>query len=220
MPPSLTLIATHTIPADPNGHAGAYTLRKGQYLRIAGRQTVDFVAFNLHNLNERFDQARTRTNQLKIFLTTGDVLYSKDNNPMLTIVDDTWPHTHDLQKGLCSRKRHEMAFRGETRTDKWGGGNNMLWKTWDDIPQRGCWENLAIALEPHGIGKWDIPSGFNIFQNMRIDGDTGRIYFDHHRPSEDVSILLRADMDLLVAGSHHFAPFPTTVQVLEPSNGG
>jgi uncharacterized protein YcgI (DUF1989 family) len=49
---------------------------------------VDFVAFSLNDLNERFDHARSRTNQLKIFLTEGDVLFSNDNNAMLTIVKD------------------------------------------------------------------------------------------------------------------------------------
>ena len=67
---------------------------------------MDFVAFNLRDLAEQFDQFRTRTNQLKILLAEGNVRFSKDNNAMLTT------STRDLQKGLCSRKRHEMAFRG------------------------------------------------------------------------------------------------------------
>ena len=215
MAASRTPVLEHVVPADKDGMGFALEVRQGQLLRISGKQTVDFVAFRLNDLNERFDQARSRTNQLKIFLTEGDVLFSKDNNAMLTIVEDGWAYTHDLQKGLCSRKRHEMAFRGEARTDKWGGGNNMSWETWEDIPQRGCWENLSQALEPWDISPWDIPSGFNIFQNMRIDGQTGQMWFDHHRPEQDATIEFRADMDLLVAGSHHFAPAPTTVQIFD-----
>ena len=68
----------------------AFELKRGQRIRIAGKSIVDFVAFNLHDLTERFDQARTKTNQVKIFITTGDILYSKRNNPMLTIVEDTF----------------------------------------------------------------------------------------------------------------------------------
>ena len=86
-------------------------------------------------------------------------------------------------------------------------------KTWEELPLRGFWENLPTALEPWDINRWDIPRGFNIFQNMRIDGETGRMYFDHHRPEEDTFILMRAEMDLLVAGSHHFFDAPTSVQV-------
>ena len=94
----------------------AFEIKEGQRLRIAGKTIVDFVAFNLRDLAERFDQARTKTNQVKIFISTGDVLYSKRNNPMLTIVEDTFAEgRHDLQKGMCSRKRFEMVARGESK---------------------------------------------------------------------------------------------------------
>ena len=94
----------------------AFEVKKGQRLRIAGKSIVDFVAFNLHDLTERFDQARTKTNQVKIFISTGDVLFSKRNNPMLTIVADTFTEgRHDLQKGMCSRKRFEMVAQGQAK---------------------------------------------------------------------------------------------------------
>jgi uncharacterized protein YcgI (DUF1989 family) len=70
----------------PKNSGAAFEVKKGQRLRIAGKSIVDFVAFNLLDLAERFDQARTKTNQVKIFISTGDILYSKRNNPMLTIV--------------------------------------------------------------------------------------------------------------------------------------
>jgi uncharacterized protein YcgI (DUF1989 family) len=50
----------------PKNSGAAFELRKGQRLRIAGKSIADFVAFNLHDLNERFDQGRTKTNQVKI----------------------------------------------------------------------------------------------------------------------------------------------------------
>ena len=97
----------------PKNSGAAFEMRGGQRLRIAGKSIVDFVAFNLHDLNERFDQARTKTNQVKIFISTGDALFSKRNNPMLTIVEDTFTEgRHDLQKGMCSRKRFEMVAQG------------------------------------------------------------------------------------------------------------
>ena len=100
----------------PKNSGAAFEVRRGQRLRVAGKSIVDFVAFNLYDLNERFDQARTKTNQVKIFLSTGDVLYSKCNNPMLTIVEDSFKEgRHDLQKGMCSRKRFEMVAQGTTK---------------------------------------------------------------------------------------------------------
>src|SRR5262249_61899043 len=43
----------------PKNSGAAFEVKKGQRLRIAGKSIVDFVAFNLHDLCERFDQART-----------------------------------------------------------------------------------------------------------------------------------------------------------------
>src|SRR4026209_2702737 len=94
----------------------AFEVKKGQRLRIAGKSIVDFVAFNLDDLTERFDQARTKTNQVKIFISTGDVLYSKRNTRRVRIVEDTFKGgRHDLQKGMCSRKRFQMVAEGRSK---------------------------------------------------------------------------------------------------------
>jgi len=58
-----TLMAILKSEVVPKNSGAAFEVRKGQRLRVAGRSIVDFVAFNLHDLNERFDQARTKTNQ-------------------------------------------------------------------------------------------------------------------------------------------------------------
>jgi len=55
----------------PKNSGAAFELKKGQTLRITGKSIVDFVAFNLHDLTERFDQARTKTNQVKILSAPG-----------------------------------------------------------------------------------------------------------------------------------------------------
>ena len=206
----------------PQFTAGAWEVKKGQYVRIIGRHTVDFVVFNLNNLQERFDQARTKTNQLKIFLSTGDTLYSKDNNPMLTIVEDTWKWHHDLQKGTCSRKKFEINFKTPeiVKHDVWGQKEwKPRWPNWEDLPPRGCWENLTVALEPWGISKWDMPSPFNIFQNMKIDGETGQMWYDHQHLDDDepdAFLEMRAEMDLLVAGSNDVdGPEPYRIQIYQ-----
>src|SRR5260370_2442002 len=63
----------------------AFDLNKGQSVRITSQTIIDFICFNRKNLRERFDQARTKANQRKVFLTTGDSLVSKLNNTMMTI---------------------------------------------------------------------------------------------------------------------------------------
>jgi uncharacterized protein YcgI (DUF1989 family) len=179
----------------------AFEVRKGQRLRITGKSIVDFVAFNLHDLNERFDQARTKTNQVKIFISTGDVLYSKRNNPMLTIVEDTFKEgRHDLQKGMCSRKRFEMVAQGESKR-VFAEGVDINPKRTEEIPDHGCWENLSEAVKAWNILPDDIPSPFNIFQCMRIDPESGIMYDTMIRPKNEAYVDFRAEMNCLVAVS-------------------
>lgn len=185
----------------PKNSGAALELKKGQRLRIAGKSIVDFVAFNLHDLTERFDQARTKTNQVKIFISKGDVLYSKRNNPMLTIVEDTFQEgRHDLQKGMCSRTRFQMVAEGRSKRI-FAEGVDINPKKAEEIPDHGCWENLSGAVRPWSIAPDDVPSPFNIFQCMRIDPETGIMYDTTIRPKDEAHVDFRAEMDLLVAAS-------------------
>lgn len=181
----------------PRNSGRAFIVRKGQLIRVWGKTVCDFVAFNLNNLRERFDQARTKANQNTIYVTTGHALYSKFNNKMLTIVEDTFVEGHhDLQKGMCSRFRHELAFR-EGRMDV----QYLHTPLWEDLPDHGCWENLEAALAPWGIPKEDIPSPFNIFQHMEIDATTGLLRNTRVRPTNGAHVTMRAEMDCLVGVS-------------------
>ena len=194
----MTALRTQVV---PKNSGAASELKKGQRLRIAGRSIVDFVAFNRHDFAERFDQARTKTNQAKIFISTGDILYSKRNNAMMTIVEDTFKEgRHDLQKGMCSRQRFEMVAAGQSKR-VFAEGVDINPKRAEEIPDHGCWENLSHALRPWNIAPDDVPSPFNIFQCMRIDAETGIMYDTMTRPKNEAHVDFRAEMDLLVAAS-------------------
>ena len=185
----------------PKNSGRAYIVKKGQRLRIAGKSIVDFVAFNLNDLSERFDQARTKTNQVKIFISAGDTLFSKRNNPMLTIVEDTFTEgRHDLQKGMCSRKRFEMVAQGKSKR-VFAEGVDINPKAPEELPDHGCFENLSEAVKGWKISPDDIPSPFNIFQCMRIDPETGIMYDTMIRPKNEAHVDFRAEMDCLVAAS-------------------
>jgi len=183
-----------TVPYN-TGWAGE--LKKGQIIRISATTTVDFVAFDLHNLRERFDQARTKVYNMKIFLSASDKLMSKSNQHLMTIVEDTYKEgTHDLQKGMCSGSRFQLAKR-EGRLREY---YHRDFKD-EEIPDHGCWENLSQALKPYGIAPEDIPSPFNLYQTMKIDGTTGRMEHTTIRPKPGTYVDHRAEMDLLVAFS-------------------
>ncbi len=179
----------------PTNTGRAFIVKKGQHIQVSATSTVDFVAFNLHNLRDRFDQARTKVMQLKIFITQGDQLLTKDNTSLLTIVEDTFKEgTHDLQKGMCSRKRWEIWSK-EGKFDQYEKGHLRL----EDMPDHGCWENLTEALKPWNIPPEDIPSPFNLFQSMKIDGKTGRMSYANIKPKPGTYVEMRAEMDCLVA---------------------
>jgi uncharacterized protein YcgI (DUF1989 family) len=178
----------------------AFPLRKGQVIRIIGRNTVDFVALNANDLRERFDQARTKSNHYKVYVSKGDTLFSKRDNVMLTIVEDTFPGFHDLQKGMCSRKRHEMVFRGEAKRI-FADGHTRKPERWEDLPERGCWENLSTALKPWNIEPDDVPAPLNFFSHHSIDAAGNMVREAVDLPG-DASVDLRAEMDLVVAVSH------------------
>lgn len=174
----------------------AFVLERGQRVRVFGESNVDFVAFNHDNLRERFDQARTKSNQGKIFLSVGDKLYSKLNSVMFSIVEDTFKEgTHDLQFGMCSA----MAYR---LIRQHGWSNQIPPGTPDErLPGHGCWENLSEALRSWNIAPEDIPSPFNIFQYMEIDGRSGRMRHSEKRPRPGTYMDLRAEMKCLVGVS-------------------
>jgi uncharacterized protein len=171
----------------------AFDLKKGQSVRITSQTIIDFVCFNRDNLRERFDQARTKANQRKVFLSTGDLLVSKFNNTLMTITEDTFKEGHhDLQEGMCSRKRHELAARRGMWEKTYG-------RPLSEMPTHGCTENLSGVLASYGIPLEDVPSPFNLFQDMIIHPD-GELEHSKVRPKPPgAHVTLRAEMDLLAA---------------------
>jgi uncharacterized protein len=183
----------------PANSGAAFEVQTGQVFTVYGRTIVDLVAFDLHDLTHRFDQARTRSNLGKIFVSTGDVLISKLNRDMLRIVEDGFAEGHhDLQYGMCSRERWLWAVRERVATASYLSEREL---TEDDFPDHGCFENLTAALRPYGVAPVDIPSPFNLFQHMLIDTDTGQMVRSRLRPPEPVPLGLLALMDCLIAVS-------------------
>jgi len=177
----------------PERSGKSFVVNKGQHIKVIevkGGQIVDFVVFNANNVRERFSQGRTKANQGKIFISTGDKLYSKSNNVMMTIVEDTYG-THDLQYGMCSRWIYESPdYRGFSADLKVGGELGR--------PRFGCWEILTQALKGWNIPSEDIPDPFNIFQTVGINLKTGemKILTGKSKPGDYID--LKAEMNCLV----------------------
>lgn len=188
----------------PYNTGRSFVVKKGQSIGISAYSTVDMVPLDLHNIRHRFDQARTKAHNGKVFVSTGDKLYSKSASLMMTITKDTYKGRHDLQYGMCSKMAFdrfwELMKAGDpviAETLKWTGA-----KTREDIPDHGCWENLQDAFKDIDIAPEDIPSPFNIVQSMEIVGPEGKLVWqqlrDRPEPGSPAYIELRAEMDCLV----------------------
>jgi uncharacterized protein len=178
----------------PNNTGTACTLKKGQRLRLTGETIIDVVAFDLHDLDDRLDQATTKALQKKIFLTAGDRLLARSGKPLLAIVADSWRGgTHDLEKGMCSASAY--AYQLQSRQGKLEQQDARAVR---EAPNHGCWENLATALAPWKIAARDVPNPFNVFMTMAVDSDANRLGMTRTRPTKPEHIEFEAEMDCLV----------------------
>jgi uncharacterized protein len=171
-------MTTHTI--IPAGSGTAFTLDQGQQLRIIdthGGQSGDLVAFSADG-TQRVSNGRTFDYGGKIFLTTGDVLWSDRSDPLMTIVADDVGR-HDFLYAPCSIEMYRKQY-GAT----------------DYHPN--CHDNLCTALRSHGIEPAPMTIAFNFFMNVEIQPD-GRLTFAPPKSRAGDSMTLRAEMDLVVA---------------------
>ena len=181
----------------------AFRLNKGQRLRVIdpqGEQVSDLLAFNAHDGAEVISSGRTLDYASKLFLTTGDPLYSNRSNVMLRIVEDTVGR-HDFLLTPCSKDTFRIIYG-------------------DADPHRGCFGNLAEALAPFGIGEDQIPTAFNVFMNVRVGGDGGLTVEPPLSRAGDY-ILFEAEQDLVIgltacsalqSNNHAFKPIHYQVE--------
>ena len=134
----------------------AFTLDRGHRLTVIDprdEQVADLVAYNRADTGEVISSGRTLDYASRIYLTTGDPLYSNRSNVLLLIVEDTVGR-HDFLLTPCSADTFRIIY-----------GDADL--------HRGCFGNLATALAPYGIGPDAIPVAFNCFRNVPVDSETG-----------------------------------------------
>lgn len=137
----------------PGGHGAAFPVRQGQYLEIVdveGQQVADFVAFAQQDRREWLSTTHTRSATLRLSLEVGDVLESNWRKPMFRILRDD-VGSHDVITSMCDERRYRLDYGVEGH--------------------RSCRTNLTEAYAPWGIGEWEIPDPFNLFQNAPINPD-------------------------------------------------
>lgn len=159
----------------------AFELSRGQTLTVidpTGEQVADLLAFRRDDVREVISSGRTLDYASRIYLTTGDKLYSNRSNVLLEIVDDDVGR-HDFLLTPCSKDTFRIIYG-------------------DPDPHRGCFGNLAAALEPYGVEPDMIPVAFNCFMNVPVDGATGKLRVDPPLSKAGDRIVFRACEDLII----------------------
>lgn len=159
----------------------AFRLDAGATLEVIdpmGCQVSDLLAFNADDVDEAISAGRTFDYAETIYLTTGHSLYSNRSRAMLAIVADDVGR-HDFLLTPCSLDTFRHFYP-----------NKPL--------HRGCFGNLAAALAPYGVTEDMIPSAFNCFMNVPVDGETGKLRVLPPLSKAGDRITFRAEMDLVI----------------------
>ena len=164
----------------PGGQGIAFTMSNSERVRIVnieGSQVVDAWAFTEPGLTEFLSTEHTRSCLEKLTPGVGDSLYSNQRRPILTIDDDTSPGIHDLLLSACDEQRYIlMGHQGY---------------------HRNCTDNLREALHELGHALGEVPSPFNIFENVSI-GKSGELSIEPPAVEPGQYITLQAEQHIIL----------------------
>jgi uncharacterized protein YcgI (DUF1989 family) len=159
----------------------AFRLDRGSVLTVIdpqGEQVSDLVAFSAADVMEAISSGRSLDYASKLYLTTGDAIYSNRSRVMLRIVDDRVGR-HDFLLTPCSRDTFRIIYG-------------------DEDPHPGCLGNLEVALAPFGIVADQIPVAFNCFMNVVVEPATGAFTVEAPLSRAGDFIKFRAEIDLII----------------------
>lgn len=175
--------------------AVAFMLSAGQEFTIEdveGKQVGDLVAFLAEDFTERFSPGNTRKLNSAWLVSKGAVLYSTKCRPLLRIIEDSVGR-NDLIYSSCSSYDYQARF---------GVSKHV-----------SCLSALQESVMPYEIPEYLIPDPFNVFQNTKLDSQSGSIETVAPNSVAGSQMRLRAEVDCLVALS-------ACPQDLNPCNGG
>jgi uncharacterized protein YcgI (DUF1989 family) len=158
-----------------------FRMKRGDILRVIdpqGEQVSDLFAFKDDNPSCSLSSGRSIDYAGKIFLTTGDVLWSNDSQPMFTILRDDVGR-HDFLLTPCSQEMFQILYQHR--------GHHP-----------SCFENLKNAFDEFGVDAQRIGTTFNIFMTVDVEPD-GQVVVKPPLSRAGDLIELRAEMDLMCA---------------------
>ncbi len=170
--------------------AGDYYIgrvKAGQTMRILdleGNQAADTLFYNATDPSERYSAMDTIREQGNVYLTSGSVLRSNENNSMLEIVADTCGR-HDTLGGACATESNTVRYSLEKRC------------------MHACRDSWMLALAEcpeFGIGKRDISHNINFFMNVPVTEEGGLTFEDGiSAPGKYVELTAKMDVVVLIS---------------------
>ena len=148
--------------------AGDYLIKRieqGQTMRILdleGNQAADTIFYNADDPSERYSAMDTIREQGNLYLTTGSILKSNENNDLLEIVADTCGR-HDTVGGACATESNTVRYDLEKRS------------------MHACRDSWMLAISEHeefGLKKEDITHNINFFMNVPVTTEGGLTFED------------------------------------------
>jgi uncharacterized protein YcgI (DUF1989 family) len=167
----------------PAGHGKASRLAAGEEIRIGlpeGPQVADMFAFALPDLEEHLSTEHTRSCVTRLAPAVGEAFHSNRRRPMLQLIEDRSPGTHDLLLSACDQARYTLLGHAAAH--------------------RNCAANLVEALEALGLAAPRVPSPVNLFENVAI-GPDGSLTIEPPAAARGDYVVLRALMDLVLVVS-------------------
>jgi len=161
-------------------HGTGFVLKKGDKLKVTdiqGEQVSDFFCFMQKDPEDYLSSGRTLDYMSKLFVTTGDTLYSSKSIPMAKIVEDKVGR-HDFLLTPCSKDTFSIIYS-------------------DKNPHHGCEGNLLRAFGEMGLNLSSMPTTFNVFMNVIIN-DKGELKVAPPTSKAGDFIIIEALEDLIV----------------------
>ena len=150
-------------------------------LDLEGNQAADTLFFNAEDPSERYSASDTIREQGNVYLTTGSILRSNENRPMLEIVADTCGR-HDTLGGACATESNTVRYDLEKRC------------------MHACRDSWMLAIAEHpefGLDKRDIAHNINFFMNVPIT-EEGGLTFEDGISAPGKYVELKALMDVVI----------------------
>ncbi len=185
----------------PGGCHWSGILRRGTALRVLdleGGANASLLLFNREEKLERYNMPDTLKGQHTAFLTAGNVCYSDMGRVLCSIIDDTtgWNDT------ICG------ASDAQNIRDKYG--ERTYAQARNDMFRNGR-DGLLIELGKWGLGKRDFGATLNLFSKVTVE-DSGALTFHEGHSQPNSSVVLRFEMDVIVAMSTAPHPLDTRIE--------